>query len=826
MTAMLTAAALAAVGFAYYQVTQAATDLSYLALTLLAAVIAGRKVKLPGAGAQVSAAEPLFFITLLKFGGTAALTTGALIAVVSSAEFQKRRGSLLPAITHFSVNSFARGVISAAAGAVFYYLPQTLLPGAGLSPHSPGAQVLALVVASLARYLPQVTLSEVWPALRQQDFGKFIKKSELLTGFAAYFLTATTARFVLLTVERAEIYSALLSLVILAVFYLAYRHYEEKVAATERNAAEAQRHAEEIAALHLRTIEALAGAIAAKDRTGHQHARRVLIYAEGLARLLGLSEPETKALRAAALLHDIGKLAIPDYILNKPGQLSPAEMEKVKTHPVVGASILERVGFPYPLVPIVRHHHEHWDGSGYPDQLSGTAIPLTARVLAVVDAFDAALHQRPSQNLKTRERAVRLLLSESGRKYDPEVVRHFITHLPTLEERVAQLAPGDTFDFASVDSLALPSPQEAVPSSLPPDTRHFDAIRSAHQEAAEMLGLAQALSSTLNLEETVSIVMARLSRLLTFDACAVYLADDGDGTATVSGAIGSFAERLRDHRAVSGQGVVGRALATGQLSCGTPSQPVAEDSGQFQVSFGFTTAYPLVKSEKVVGVLALFRLESEPYDTEQMRMLAMIAPLAADAIHNALAYRRTEARSLTDALTGLPNSRVLHSAFEQERNRAERYGNRLAILMIDLDGFKQINDTFGHQAGDDVLRAVAGRLKHELRGGDTLLRYAGDEFVALLYDAEESGLDELLRRIQDSLAARPHIIEGRDVRVSASIGYAIYGKDGRELEELMREADVAMYRNKTERKRRRRMMDGMPFPTGGVDLSGEMPLTT
>jgi hypothetical protein len=139
MTAMLTAAALAAVGFAYYQVTQAATDLSYLALTLLAAVIAGRKVKLPGAGAQVSAAEPLFFITLLKFGGTAALTTGALIAVVSSAEFQKRRGSLLPAITHFSVNSFARGVISAAAGAVFYYLPQTLLPGAGLSPHSPGA---------------------------------------------------------------------------------------------------------------------------------------------------------------------------------------------------------------------------------------------------------------------------------------------------------------------------------------------------------------------------------------------------------------------------------------------------------------------------------------------------------------------------------------------------------------------------------------------------------------------------------------------------------------------------------------------------------------
>ncbi|HYE73188.1 MAG TPA: GGDEF domain-containing protein, partial [Blastocatellia bacterium] len=197
-------------------------------------------------------------------------------------------------------------------------------------------------------------------------------------------------------------------------------------------------------------------------------------------------------------------------------------------------------------------------------------------------------------------------------------------------------------------------------------------------------------------------------------------------------------------------------------------------------------------------------------------MISMVAPLAADAIHNALTYRRTEARAMTDALTGLPNSRILHSTFEQERHRAERYGNQLAILMIDLDGFKQINDTFGHQAGDDVLREVALCLKQELRAGDTLLRYAGDEFVALLHHTEESGLDELLRRIQDRLAARPHMIQGRDVRVSASIGYAIHGKDGRELEELMRRADVAMYINKTERKKYSQTPP-LRLPTGNLD---------
>jgi diguanylate cyclase (GGDEF)-like protein/putative nucleotidyltransferase with HDIG domain len=818
---ILAACLLALALVSYHWLAREAADLSYLLLTALAAAAATRPVRLIGTNAPISAAEPLFFIILLKFGGAAAIPAALLIAVVTSAALPGRR---LPRSVgaQFALASFARGVASgAAASVVVHFFPTT---GGGPPASSLGESVLLLLCVSLARYLPQVSVTLDGAFLKQVGLRQFVRQFEVQTGLAAYFLTAATAQFVLLMVEHAEMYSALLSLIILTVFYLAYRHYGRKFAATERTAAEARRHAEEVAALHLRTIEALASAIAAKDRTGHKHAQRVLTYAEALGCLFDLPETEAKALRAAALLHDIGKLAIPDYILNKPGQLNAAEMEKIKTHPVIGASILERVGFPYPLVPAVRHHHEHWDGTGYPDKLRGTAIPLTARILAVADAFDSALHHAPFRHPQAKEQAVRLLLSESGRKYDPEVVRRFISHLPTFEEGLAHLQPTASPVYPPpAEGAAALAPLPAYGAELP-DTHYLDAIRSAHQEAAEMLGLAQALSSTLNLEETVSIVVARLSRLVRFDACAVYLIDDSGGAATVSGAIGFYAERLHSHRAVPGHGAVGRALADRQVSYSDAPWEEFGNLGRAECPFGSVTAYPLVKDGHVIAVIALLRFQAEPCDAEQLRVLAMITPLASDAIHNALTYRRTEARALTDALTGLPNSRILHSTFEQERNRAERYNNRLAILMIDLDGFKQINDTLGHQAGDDVLRAVAQCLKQELRGGDTLLRYAGDEFVALLHHAEESGLDELLRRIQDSLAARSHFIGGREVRVNASIGYAIYGKDGRELEDLMHAADIAMYRNKTERKQRNRRLAAMPFPPAQPDLPGEMQL--
>ena len=189
---------------------------------------------------------------------------------------------------------------------------------------------------------------------------------------------------------------------------------------------DANHHLQQMNQLYLSTIETLAMAVDATDQITHGHIRRVQTWAVGLANALGVSDPsQVKAIEAAALLHDVGKLAIPEHILNKPGRLTPAEFEKIKKHANIGADILSAIDFPYPVVPIVRHHHEHWDGTGYPAGLAGAEIPIGARILTVVDCFDALTSDRPYRRALSDEEALGMLLDGRGSAYDPLVVDTF-----------------------------------------------------------------------------------------------------------------------------------------------------------------------------------------------------------------------------------------------------------------------------------------------------------------------------------------------------------------------------------------------------------------
>src|SRR5262249_1200563 len=287
------------------------------------------------------------------------------------------------------------------------------------------------------------------------------------------------------------------------------------------------RHLSELNSLYMSTIETLAMAIDAKDQITHGHIRRVQGYAVGLAKALGVTdEAQIRAIEAAALLHDMGKLAVPEYILNKPGPLTATEFEKMKLHASVGADILSAIAFPYPVVPIVRHHHENWDGSGYPDGLSGSAIPIGARILSVVDCFDALTSDRPYRPRLSDRDAVRVLTERRSTMYDPLVVDTFV--------RVHASLASDVDSENSSSSLRAIT-EAAGPAALHADSRmRFEEIAASSEEMLTLFELARSLSANMGGHDATDLIAKHLRRLVPSSACVFYMFDEDADELTAS----------------------------------------------------------------------------------------------------------------------------------------------------------------------------------------------------------------------------------------------------------------------------------------------------
>src|SRR5277367_420694 len=320
------------------------------------------------------------------------------------------------------------------------------------------------------------------------------------------------------------------SLLTLPVVYLIYRSYRLYLGKLE----DEKRHVEEIADLHMRTIEALALAIEAKDQTTHDHLQRVRVYAIEVAKELGMKGAELEALHAAALLHDIGKLAVPEHIIAKPGRLTPEEFEKMKIHTVVGAEILERVRFPYPVVPIVRAHHEKWDGSGYPYGLKGAEIPIGARILSAVDYLDALASDRQYRRAMPLDEVMTRLNAESGKSFDPKVVDVLKRRYKTLENLALAKSAEDGNLILPTDFKITRGPapaagfENATVSDAPGREATFlSSIAAARQEAQSLFELSQDLGASLSLGETLSVFSVKLKPMVPYDAIAIYILRDG-----------------------------------------------------------------------------------------------------------------------------------------------------------------------------------------------------------------------------------------------------------------------------------------------------------
>lgn len=599
----------------------------------------------------------------------------------------------------------------------------------------------------------------------------------------------------------ANIYLAIIQWLLitgLVIFVLAsHRH------ARLRN----RQEAEKLSSLHLATAEALATAIDAKDQTTHCHVRRVQIYAAGMGEVFNLSETEIAALKAGALLHDIGKLAVPPHILNKPGRLTPAEFDKMKIHTVVGAQILSRVDFPYPVIPIIRHHHEQWDGLGYPDGLRGEQIPITARIISVVDCFDSVREDRPFRRGMTREEAVALLLRGSGNHFDPEIVKFFLEHLPRFEHQITELGLEQQLSTAAQTELIRLNEVDLAQTRERGCYMAYDQIKNAHREVYALYEIARMFGSSLDVEHTLEVLVDKVGHVVPFDTCAVYLFDESKGYAIAHHVTGKNAEALAARCIMPGEGVTGFALANrsavNQLD---PRLDFASVKVPFESDYRSMASLPLFKDDILLGALSVYSVELIQYTDDHMRLLETVTRLASDALTNAMQHAEAESKALTDPLTGLPNARYLALRFEEEAARARRTGRPFQVLMLDLDEFKLVNDSFGHKAGDKMLREMARIINAQLREYDFLARYAGDEFVAIVQELVGNQADDLRHRIEESVSKFTlHVGGKRHARVGISTGTSTFGVDGETLDQLLIAADHAMYRVKSSHKLERNL---------------------
>ena len=552
--------------------------------------------------------------------------------------------------------------------------------------------------------------------------------------------------------------------------------------------------------VHLATAEALATAIDAKDQTTHCHVRRVQIYAVGMGELLGLSADEISALRAGALLHDVGKLAVPAHIINKPGRLTSAEFDKMKIHTTVGAQLLSRVNFPYPVMPIVRHHHEQWDGRGYPDGLKGQQIPLTARIISVVDCFDSIREDRPFRRGMSRDEAIAFLRRGSGSHFDPAIVGLFIDNLAGFERKIA--AAGLTQQIAALDPHDLFALHEIDVTQIRERGCYmaYDQIKSAHQEVYALYELAKTFGSSLDVEETLTVLMDKVGHIVPFDTCVIYLYDEMKGYAVAAHVAGANAKILKTRCVAPGEGVTGFTLAN--RTAMNDLHPELDLAGlEIQNDYRSMASLPLHKDQRLLGALSVYSFELSHYSEDHMRLLETVTKLASDALANAMHHAEAESNALTDPLTGLPNARYLALRFDEEAARARRTGRSFQVVMFDLDDFKIVNDTFGHKVGDKMLREMGRIIQGQLREYDFLARYAGDEFVAIVQELVGSQVEELRQRIEHAVSSfSMHIRGNLRARVGISIGTASFGEDAQTFDQLLVAADQAMYRTKSAHK--------------------------
>ena len=575
---------------------QSRDPLRFTSFLVSAAIASAFKVRLPGVTGTMSVSFLFAVIGIMNLSLSETMAVGAVSVLVQCLWHARRR----PPFTQLAFNVSSRAIAVYACWLTFSYLENHTF------------ELVSLGVLSVAYYFANTFPIAGVIALTEQK-----PLRNVWAGYGwmlPYYVVATSLAWLIARVPPTLQWE--IPIICLPVVYLVHRSYRTYLVQMEQD----KKHFEELNSLHLRTIETLALAIDAKDHTTHDHLQRVQLYAVEIGKDLGLSELELDALRAAAVLHDIGKLAVPEHIISKPGKLTRAEFEKMKVHPVVGAEILERVEFPYPVVPIVRAHHEKWDGSGYPYGLKSEEIPIGARILAAVDCLDALASDRQYRRALPLDEAMSKVAAEAGTSFDPSVVNALNARYRELEQRAQAVRPNlrpplskdlkitrggaPAAGFEREEASGLNALAEAC------SPKRLDVLRADPDRSLDIPG-----DDDLNFQETLAVMAVRLRSVITFDAMAVFTSKDGVLTSEfVTG---------DDHRLLGslcipqGQGLSGWVAEVGKpILNGNP----AVEPGYSGV-LGSALAVPLVDNLQTIGVLVVYRIAKDAFSADEMTPL-------------------------------------------------------------------------------------------------------------------------------------------------------------------------------------------------------------
>ena len=580
----------------------------FAALTIASGAL---NLKIPSIQSRFSVSEVFAFTSVLLFGPD----VGAFVLAFDGLRISLQ-WKMSPAQTVFNVANL--GLAMWLSGHLFF-LASGAAPLYGQT--SPSALVLLYLALMTATYFAvNAGLTATAVAL---STGKGLASTwrEHYWPLLPSYLAGASVAFLLVLAFREVRFSAItLILPLLLISYLTLRSSFGRLE-------DAKRHVEDVNRLLLSTVETLATAIDAKDEVTHDHVRRVQQGTLALARVMGITDEATlHAIEAAALLHDTGKIAIPEHILNKPGRLTAAEFEKMKRHAPIGADILSSIAFPYPVVPIVRHHHENWDGTGYPEGLQGEAIPIGARILSVVDCFDALTSDRPYRGRMTDAQALAIVVERRGTMYDPAVVDAFVA------------------DYAGIMPAYNPTPHPATRAIG--DARAVDRVAPEPEPMAApesgggdgllaIASLSRAVSGDANVGDVGALLWTILKQVLPCDAMAIFALDTRTDHVVARYATGHHAARLRTIRRANGAGVVGWVAATRKptvnaepaIDWGYAGEPGALRS---------CLAVPLIESGTLVAILAVYRAPSDAFVDDHVRLLELLGARLCGALATTL----------------------------------------------------------------------------------------------------------------------------------------------------------------------------------------------